>query len=532
MNENENGTGGEPKIGGGSKVAGILILVFVLAAVGIVVYKFLLPRIMEKEQRATSDARTEVDTIRIAGDNYLGYWFISSPEMRKQASRAGVQIQFTDDGGAYAERLQKFNNKQYDCIVLPVNSYLEHGERYKYPGVIIASISESKGADGIVGYADRVPTGKVNDLNDSSLLFVLTGASPSEFLVDLTIASFGLEQLGRDAMGQRPWIRAVASSKEVYETAKRNEGDIFVLWEPDLSKALELPGMKYIFGSDQFAGYIVDVMVFHRDFVKKKPQFIQKFLRTYYRVMSYYGNQRDLMIKDMSKVSGLKKSVVEKMLDKIDWHSLAENFSMQFGIAQNVGAQAREGLVDTIIACTDVMIQTGRIQTDPLRGDPYKIINSEFMDELSKTTSAIGITTGGTVTFTPMTDWSRLREIGTMRVEPITFQTGNDMLDYNGKQAVDKIAQMLTHNFPDKRIEIRGHTGPGPNEQQNIELSQRRANAVQQYLKAVYSIDVNRLRAVGVGASQPLQRLPGESQRALRYRMARVEFILYEANPL
>ena len=91
---------------------------------------------------------------------------------------------------------------------------------------------------------------------------------------------------------------------------------------------------------------------------------------------------------------------------------------------------------------------------------------------------------------------------------------------------------MLTHNFPDKRVEIRGHTGPGPNEQQNIGLSQRRANAVQQYLKAVYSIDANRLRAVGVGSSHPPQRLPGESQRALRYRMARVEFVLYEANPL
>ncbi|HIE26627.1 TPA: hypothetical protein EYP66_05010 [Candidatus Poribacteria bacterium] len=290
--------------------------------------------------------------------------------------------------------------------------------------------------------------------------------------------------------------------------------------------------MKYIFGSDQFAGYIVDVMVFHRDFVKKKPKVIQKFLRTYYRVMSYYGNQRDLMIKDMGKVSGLKKSVVEKMLDKIDWHSLSENLSLQFGIAKNVGAQVREGLVDTIIACTDVMIQTGRFQTDPLRGDPYKIINSDFMDELSKTTSALGITTVGKVTFTPMTDWSRLREIGTMRVEPITFQTGNDMLDYNGKQAVDKIAQMLTHNFPDKRVEIRGHTGPGANEAQNVKLSQRRADAVLQYLKAVYNIDANRARAVGVGSSQPPPKKPGENQRTYRYRMPRVEFILYEANPL
>ena len=510
---------------------GVILILIVLAAVGVVAYKVLLPRLTESEQRATSDARTQVERIRIAGDNYLGYWFISAPEMRKQAARAGLELNYTDDGGAYAERLQKFDSKEYDCIVLPVNSYLQHGMRYRYPGVIVASISESKGADGIVGFADRLPTGKVNDLNDPNLTFVFTGASPSEFLLDLTITGFGLDRM--QARGN--WVSEVSSSQEVYQRAKDQQGDIFVLWEPDLSKALELPGVRYVWGSDNFAGYIVDVFVFHRDFIKKKQDVVLSFLRTYYRVMGHYRNNQEQMVRDMKKTSGLKEQAIRLMLEKIEWHDLHENATLQFGIAQNVGDQAREGLVDTIIACTDVLLRAKRVDTDPLSGDPYRVINSSLIEELMRTTSAMALPSrGADVTFIPLDQngWQRLREVGTMRVEPITFQTGRDLLDGAGKAVVDQIALMLKNNYPTFRVVVRGHTGPGADEAANVVLSESRAKVVWQYLKAVHAMEPNRMWAEGVGSSQPPPKKPGESPREYLYRRPRVEFILYEANPL
>jgi len=514
------------------KTTGIIILIFVVAVIAIVIYKFMLPSLTDQSQRDTSDAAIKTEKIRICGDNYIGYWFLSSAQMRKQAPRAGLEVQFIDDGGLYADRLLKFNRKEYDCIVLPVNSYIEHGKQYDYPGVIVASISESKGGDSIIGLETLFPEGKVNELNDSSLTITLTGGSPSEFLMDLTIAGFGLDQLE----SQRTWLREVGSSKEVYDSAKRGEGDVFVLWEPDLSKALELPGMKYIFGSDKFEGYIVDVVVFHREIVKKKPEIIINFLRTYYRVMSYYQSNREAMIKDMRKVSGLKKETIEQILPKVDWHSLAENSQKQFGLAKNPGDPVREGLADTILACIDVMVRTGKMQTSPI-SNPFKLINSDFLKELQETTSALSLNTvGTTVSFTHLDEWGweQLRKTGTigiMRVEPIPFRSGTYQLNDTGKEAVDRFAQLLVHNYPANRVEIRGHTGQG-NKQANMVLSQNRAETVMQYLKAVHALDPNRMIAVGVGAEQPPKKKPGESARARKYRMPRVEFILYESNPL
>ena len=65
-------------------------------------------------------------------------------------------------------------------------------------------------------------------------------------------------------------------------------------------------------------------------------------------------------------------------------------------------------------------------------------------------------------------DWQRLREVGTFRVEPITFQSWNNRLADDGKESVDKISQLLTHHYRGYRIIIRGHTGPGGDEAANV----------------------------------------------------------------
>ena len=60
--------------------------------------------------------------------------------MEKVAPSKGVTVHFTDDKGLYAERLEKFTRGEYDIITLPINSYLEHGAKHQFPGVIVAAV--------------------------------------------------------------------------------------------------------------------------------------------------------------------------------------------------------------------------------------------------------------------------------------------------------------------------------------------------------------------------------------------------------
>ncbi|HEX9868427.1 MAG TPA: OmpA family protein, partial [Candidatus Tectomicrobia bacterium] len=230
----------------------------------------------------------------------------------------------------------------------------------------------------------------------------------------------------------------------------------------------------------------------------------------------------------------LPREAVENILQKIDWYDLFENAGQQFGLAVSAATPVTDGLVKTIIACTDILRRTGKLARDPLEGNPYVIINSSLMEKLIKTVPAmVGRQGGSPMDFTPLSEdtWKSLREVGTLRVEPITFRAGGESLDDTGKEQVDKIAALLVNNYPDYRIAVRGYSGAG-DEVENRKLSRARAQVVAQYLVAVHAIDPDRLHAEGLGASQPLARKPGESERAYQYRLPRVEFVLLGENAL
>jgi outer membrane protein OmpA-like peptidoglycan-associated protein len=222
------------------------------------------------------------------------------------------------------------------------------------------------------------------------------------------------------------------------------------------------------------------------------------------------------------------------MRAKIDWYDAYENASQQFGVQTGVNLPVTEGIVRTIIACTDVLRRTGAVKRDPLAGDPYQIVNSTPIRKvLEEVPRAVGPRGPATSAFAPLDAdaWRSLHEIGMLRVEPITFQSGTQLLDDDGKAQVDRIAELLINNYPAYRVAVRGHTGPG-DPAANVELSQMRADVVAQYLQTVHAIPAARLHAEGKGDAQPPPRRPGESERAYGYRWPRVEFVLLQASKL
>lgn len=508
----------------------VVLLAGVLSLAGRYLWPIVGQHLDDRRVAQTSDA-TVTTTFRIGGDGYLGYWFLVSPDLRREAARRGIGISFEDDGGAYADRVARFAAGSLDAIVLPINSYLQHGEAHRFPGAIVMAIAESRGADGIVAFADKVPGGKVTELDDARLKIAYTRESPSSFLLDLTIADFELANLA----GSRAWRAEVGGVGEVLKRAQRHEGDAFVLWEPELSQALrDVPELRYLWGSDKFVGYIKDVLVVRRDVLQAREAEVAAFLSVYFRVMDAYAADRERMLTDIAQSTGLRRPVAEAVLGKIDWYDAYENAGQQFGVQTGVNLPVADGIVRTIIACTDVLRRTGTIKRDPLGGDPYQIVNSAVIRKvLEDQPRAIGPHGAAAPAFAPLDAeaWRGLHEIGMLRVEPITFQAGTQLLDDDGKAQVDRIADLLVNNYPAYRVAVRGHTGPG-DEAANLELSQTRADVVVQYLQTVHAVPAARLHAEGKGASDPPPRRAGESDRAYGYRLPRVEFVLLQANRL
>ena len=518
---------------------GPAILLGIIAVIT-VLWFFVKPILFEKGQRSTSDAGATT-VIKWAGDDYAGYFFLRSPEMLKQAPRNGLALDFESDGGAYADRLKKFKDGDYDFIVLPIGQYIKHGLKHKYPGVVVYALAGSRGADAIVGFSDVMPNGNVNELNDPSLRIVYIPESPNSDLLDLTISDFDLNQLKADGS----WRYEVDSAEEVYKlaekAAKKGErstaGDAFVLWEPLVSKAVNKLGLKVLWSSKNFKGYIEDVIVLHRDFVRKdKGDLARKLLKTYVRVLDSYARSRDRLVDDMSDILDLKESDVKEILDnkKIEFYDLRENCIELFGIQMGSrGSATNDLLIGSIISNVNAMDRIGTFDASKLP-DPYRIVNSSFLEELAQSgIRSVGTAYNGPVDFAALNyaAWGNLQEVGTLVIEPITFQSGTNRLDNVGKGIVDKMAQLLNTNYPDYRVAVRGHTGPGYAEA-NMKLSKERADVVTQYLLAVHQVDPDRLRAEGYGNTKKPRRKPGEGTRAYRFRQQRVEFVLLRQNAL
>lgn len=300
------------------------------------------------------------------------------------------------------------------------------------------------------------------------------------------------------------------------------------MWEPDVSRAINELGMKKLWSSDKFSGYIIDVFVFHRDKVAKDPESIRTFLKTYYNVQSFYESREEEMIDQLENISDLDESEVKNIIHNIKWFSLTQNCMDMFDIPMAVGMNSNDGIINSIYACSDVMRRTNTIEKDI--ADPFSLINSSFLEELKTTTIGNNLNNGNaTNSFSALTSsqWKNLDEIGTMRVEPVTFQSSASLLDYQGEEIVDNVALMLKNNYPNYRVAVRGHTGKGDKEA-NLKLSLERANVVRSRLIAVHGIDSNRILAEGKGDEQPPAQKPGENIRSFNLRWARVEFVLLQ----
>jgi outer membrane protein OmpA-like peptidoglycan-associated protein len=474
----------------------------------------------------TSDAGGKVSTISVATDGYDGYLFLKSPDMKRALLHAGLALDFTDDHGAYQERVSKFNRGVYNMMTIPVAELLRQSPKLGgYNGVIVMAICESRGADAVVGFAADFPEGKISELNRAGLEVVYTADSPSEFLLDLMITDFDLFHLG----GTKDWRQPVSEVDEVLKRAQARRGNAFVLWEPELSKVMKaLPDLRVLVDSSKFRGYIIDVLVVNRDFLANQRDKVMKVLSSYFRTMGSYSSERSRFEEWMRK-EGKGATDIEEMLREIGWFDLSENCSEMFGVQMEVGTTSREGILDCIEACLGVLSRSGKLDKNALK-DPYTIINRSLVDECYKLAPrTLGKMEGKRIEFNHLSEeeWKALKEVGILRVEPITFSSGREELDDGGKEAVDIIAPMLINNYPEYRVAIRGHTSQG-DEEENKKLSLARAESVCARLVAVHNIDPNRIRAEGLGSSQPPQRRPDESSRSVRYRAARVEFVLLQ----
>ena len=106
----------------------------------------------------------------------------------------------------------------------------------------------------------------------------------------------------------------------------------------------------------------------------------------------------------------------------------------------------------------------------------------------------------------------------------ILFNTNTAELDPRSEPLVAEIADVLIRTPQILRVEIRGHTDAVGTPDYNLDLSQRRADAVKERLQRL-GVERDRLVAKGFGSTKPVAPNINERNRA---RNRRVEFAIVE----
>jgi len=513
----------------GKKVLVVVIIYVLLIIMGGLAWKFIFnPRRQKKLLDETKSPSQYKHTINLALDSFSGYAILRSPEFHNDLKSQGIRVLIKDDQADYKARLAALRDGKSQMAVFTVDSLVKVGaEMGEFPATIVFIIDESRGADAIISYKNAVAT--LQDLDSPQAKFVLTPNSPSEFLARIVIADLNLASL------PAKWWKEASGALEVrkqFRMANKNEKTAYVLWEPALSMALEEEGAHILLDSSQLKGYILDVLVAQREYLLERPDVVKSVVAAYLRTAYYYNSMEkgmeNLVLEDSREtdMQRLDQTQAKKMVEGILWKNTMENYA-HFGLLSAPETQGLSHIEDMINKITQVLIATRALDKDPFKGDPSILFYNRILKDLQagdfhpgkKLNLIQGPQAGaldpgkirGEKDLPPLTEeqWTRLRQLGELRMEPISFGRGTEKINIQSQRDLDDLVGRLA-SWPRAYLRIIGHARAEGDPGANKVLAYKRADAVREYVLSK-GISKNRIH---VEAAEPVAKGGGEQSVA------------------
>lgn len=509
-------------------IGGVLIALSVIGAVGL---QFVKTEKQEELTHSSSDTQRYDRTITIYRDSFSGYDIGCSDYMESLLRRSKMRLDCVDDGADYEKRMKALKSGAADFAFLEVGAYTIEGERFGYPASLISVIDTSKGADAIV--ANKNAFTSLEDLRNSPNTSVgVTLNSPSDMFGKITATHFDLETL----KNANNYVSA-NGSEDVMKQLIRGDIDVGVVWEPHVSKLLATGDYVKLVSTAEAQDTIVDALAVNRKFGEENPEVVKTVLAAYFKSLKHYKDNPDKFVAELMSNpanKGMKENEVKGMILGINWVNLNENCKRWFACDPNDWS-AKVKIVDTLEMANKIWYEFGELESNTFPDeDAYTLINSEFMQDLLE--NGVGIFSDAEIVdslerdFAELTEsqWSSLKEFGTLKQRGILFQKGNK-LRLTSRQAIDEVASDLEH-YPNYRLRIEGHTGTLGDTIKNQTVSEERSKWVKRYLVQTYNVDPDRIKAVGFGGEKPLKKKGRESDFSKSYqsRLARVSIVLVQ----
>jgi len=356
----------------------------------------------------------------------------------------------------------------------------------------IMQVDWSRGGDAMV--ADQ-SIRKVEDLYGKKISLALF--TPSHWLLEYSLQNSSLDE-AKQAQIVKTLVGKNASP-DARADFVAGKVDAAVVWEPDVSEALQKrPGSHIVVSSREANKLIADVMVAREDFIQQHPDVIEAFVQGWTVEGTEAANRNpDLVAKLLMQNESLYKELgletTKGNLSSVKWADLSDNTEMF-----NLDGKDGQSLFDRIFSqAAKSWVARGYISA-PV--SPSIAKDDSFLRKIYQRTP---VERPPTQIKKPTEEQASKAPITTAQIT-VNFAPNSADLGLSAKQVLDDRVALIPKTFSGAFIRVEGNTDSDGNADMNRALSKRRAQAVVDYLVTKYNLPKEQFIPLGNGPDKPV----------------------------
>lgn len=402
---------------------------------------------------------------------------------------------------------------EYDILVQTVDAfplYTSAPDINSLGPKAFMQVDWSRGGDAIIA---KRGINTINDLKGKRI--VVAAPSPAQTLLISSLEAAGLKYSDVTV------IKTVDNLKAA-ELFKTNDVDAAVVWSPDDILATQaVPGSKILLTTKTQSHIIGDIFFAKESFLNNNRDRIQQFYEGWMKglVELKVQSNYDKAARYLGELNGLSAEDGAGMMANVHWASHGDNLDF-FGLNPNYKGVKGQDLYEKM---SKKFIEIGEM-TDAAPSWRSSI-NTAAINSSSQALSSDVYGSETAKVFTPKASDKTAVAISSKPIS-INFDSGKFTLSENAKTIIDLQFAETAKIFGNAKIRIEGNTDNVGNKASNISLSQKRAQAVADYLRSNYGMNPAKFVIVGNGPDRPVAGCESSNDEVCKAKNRRTEFAI------
>lgn len=358
----------------------------------------------------------------------------------------------------------------------------------------------SRGGDGIVSLAS---ISSIEQLKGRRV--ACTQFTPSHFLLLYLLAQSGLSTEDRAAVERNIIFTQDAPAAAAMFKAK--QVDAAVTWEPDLSGAVAARGDEahVLVSTTAATNIIADTLCARQDLIDRAPDTVRDFIHGWFDGIEMIKSDPAQAYALVGKALKLDEETVSGMLSGLKLTPYADN-------AQFYGLAGGKAHYETLFNTAFVIWRKKGLVTRSVEARDWA--DTRFLAALASSYQQQRIAEPA---LSPKAPSSQDRAIINRQIQ-VHFTPGSDEIMPGSYLVLDALGETMT-SFGNTYLRVEGNTDAIGTPQANMQLSERRALAVKNYvLKNFPNIPASRFQTIGRGQANPVADNATETGRQLNRR--------------